>query len=867
LPISNNEFLTALFGNDAPWVHVTGFPYDPSNIPEGKHLIAWMGDYYSRYNLQPNTNQYFTISNFYCDDQDQARRRKVLFRHTPVIVLDDVKEKLSMVEVSKLPSPSWVLETSPGSEQWGYILDTPCTDRAQVENLLDGLVANGLAPDGKDPGMKGVTRYVRLPEGVNNKASKLVDGLPFQCNITVWQPFSRVTIEQLAAPFAVDLNAPRRESRVDGAAAITDHPLINIPEIIHIKEVRSDGRFDITCPWVNNHTDGDDSGSAVFTNADGSIGFKCHHGSCHHHTGRDLLEFIGRVSHDFCIHLKNWQINREFEKISEPDFTIPFVVQPQVAEPDFTMPLITIAAEPDFTIPLVIGQPADGLEMLYDKMMRGHPGSKEIRVIACAILKHVEDLSKIDKIEWHQKVADNMGWGKGELKDIIKDLRKEWYGEKINAANFYDELVFVKSLNQFYQWSSQIFYTPDAFQNSFSHEDVEAKKVALQEGRVKKVDQIDYAPKKPRIFEEDGKTYANTWTEISQSYGSPGDISRWDNHFDAMGWRGHAKHLKQWMAHTLRHPEIKINHMLLMGSCEGTGKDFILYALDRAMGDNCTSVSGEELLGDFNDHLLSTKYLNINEAELGDRREAMAISNKLKSIAASPPHTLRVNQKGIKPIKIRNIVSAAMTTNSLMPIKLNGTSRRIYAMWSDLNPRDEWDNMRPEWSTYWKDRWSWMKDQGGWQHVAYHLMYEVDLSDFNPEEAPPMTDFLRDIKEASKSPMQQTMENFIKKQIGAFRCDLLTASDMSHTLMSGGAFAETDMYVDGKYFTPVKCGMTLKELGSFTQLRAYRLSQPVRLWVIRNREKYEAMDSSKLYHEYERQMTEARGQANLQVVK
>ena len=68
--------------------------------------------------------------------------------------------------------------------------------------------------------MKGVTRYLRLPEGYNSKASKLDNGMPFKCLLTKWQPFNRVTIEQLAQPFAVDLHRVRRESRVDGAAAV-----------------------------------------------------------------------------------------------------------------------------------------------------------------------------------------------------------------------------------------------------------------------------------------------------------------------------------------------------------------------------------------------------------------------------------------------------------------------------------------------------------------------------------------------------------------------------------------------------------------------------------------------------------------------
>lgn len=855
--ISNHEFLSALFGVDAPWVHVTDFPYDPVDIPKDKHLIAWSGDYFSRYNLTPGYNQYFTISNFYCDEQSQARRRKVLFRHTPVIVLDDVREKLSIDEVSKLPRPSWILETSPGSEQWGYVLNTPCTDRSKVENLLDGLVANGLAPDGKDPGMKGVTRYVRLPEGANSKASKLVNGQPYPCQMLLWEPFNRVTIEQLAAPFAVDLDAVRRESRVDGAAAVSDHPLINIPEIIHIKEVRSDGRFDITCPWVKQHTGEDDSGSAVFTNADGSIGFKCHHGACQHHTGRDLLRYIDDRQPGFSATLKNWQILRDFSTITEPNFLAPSPQKTIEPEPNFLLPIASVPAS--------IVTP-DAIQLLCDSLRREHPSSPEARNIASTILKHTDSLQKLDQIQWHNVVCDLMNWGKGDFKEILKDLRKQWYGEKLSNAEFYDDVVYVKELNQFYDWKSRIFFTTDAFQNSFSHEDAEARKIALQDGRVKKVDRMDYAPKQSKIFVENGIIYANTWSDITQSTGYQGDITRWYDHFDVLGWSSYRKHIEQWMAYTLRHPEKKINHMIMLGGPEGIGKDYILYPLTKAMGDNYEVISGEELLEKFHDYLLSTKYLHINEAELGDRNEARAISNRLKPLAAAPPDTFRVNQKGIKAIKIRNIVNASMTTNSTLPFRQHGVSRRFFGCWSDLNVRDEYDNMRKDWLNYWDDRWSWMKGEG-WKHVTWHLMHMVDLSDFNPGEAPPMTDFLRDIKEASKSPAQQTIESFIYKRIGSFKCDILESADMSETLRCGGMFSPNEMYVDGKFFTPTRTGMLMKEMGTYPQITTFHLGERVRLWILRDRSKYEAMDSKTLYKEYARQLSKARGEITLQVVK
>ena len=870
--VTNEQFVSAVFGADAPWCHVTDFFYDPNNIPKDQHLIAWCGNYFSRYDMRENTNQYFTISTFYCDDEQKARRKKSLYRQTHCIVLDDVREKLSLDQVIKLPQPSWILETSPGSEQWGYILDKPCSDRARVENLLDGLVANGLAPDGRDPGMKGVTRYVRLPAGINNKASKLVNGQPHKCTMLLWQPFSCTTLEQLASPFCVNLDAVRREARVDGAAAVSDHPLLNIPEIVQVKEVRSAGRFDIICPWVAEHTGADDSGAAVFTNDDGSIGFKCHHGACQHRTGRHLLQFIELHKTGFNKHLKNWQVLRDLTPVSSLTFMTP--------QPDQQISFMNTAPvdqQISFmnTTPTVPPPPSDqvlrpdGIQLLCDALRRERPSTPEARELAQKILKHVDDLPKIDQKHWHDLVCDLMSWSKADFRDIIKDLREQWYGDKISSATFYDNVMYIKELNQFYDWESGIFFSTEAFQNSYAHEDSEARKIALQDGRVQKVDKLDYAPKQGRIFIHNGCRYGNTWSDKTQSAGVPGDHQRWIMHFDALGWSEHRQHIEQWMAFTLRYPEQKINHMLLLGSGEGCGKDFLLYPLAKAMGDNYDVISGDELLSDYHDYILSTKYLHINEAELGDRREAMAVSNKLKPLSAAPPEQLSVNQKGIKRVKVRNIVNAAMTTNSILPLRLNGVSRRFYAIWSELNTRDEYDNVTPEWLSYWDDRWSWMMGNRefsghtpGWQYVTWYLINQVDLSNFNPHAAPPMTEFLREIKEASKSVIQETLEAFIKKQHGAFKCDLLSVSDMSETLRAGTLFP-ADMLTDPKYFTPRKIGMLLKEMGCFQFVR----HRHGRLWILRNQDKYAGMSSTQLHYEYEDQMKQARTETRLTVIR
>lgn len=856
---NNTEFLNALFGSEAPWVHVTCFTYDPGDIPADRHLRAWKGDFFSRYNMQDNTNQYFTISNFYTDEQGSARRRKALYRQTPVIVLDDVKEKLSMDEVSKLPSPSWILETSPGSEQWGYILNTPCTDRGMVENLLDGLVANGLAPDGKDPGMKGVTRYVRLPDGVNTKKSKMINGEPFKCRITLWEPFNTVTIEDLAKPFHVNLNAPRRESRVDGAADIANHPLVNMPDVIHVKEIRSAGRFDITCPWVEDHTGGEDNGAAVFTNGDHTIGFKCHHGSCQGRTGKDLLDYVEEVSPGFGRQFAEWKVIQSFTEISEPTFLAPVVPQvpaiEQVEEPTF------LAAPSAPSVPV-----ASAFDTIINQLRQFPPTSQEARTLASNMLQSVEELSTIDKIHWHTQVCDVMRWNKSEFKEILKDLRSTWYVQSKAEVNFFDEVVYIGELNQFFDRKKNIFYSAEAYQNAYAHLDSEARKEALQGGRVTKVDKLDYAPKKPPVFEERGVMYGNSWSASNEVMGTPGDVTPWLNHFDTLGWSENKEHLIQWMAYTIRYPEHKINHMVILGSGEGCGKDWLLTPLAVAMEGNSRSIGGEDLLSNFNDYVLGTKYLNINETELGDRKEARAVSAKLKPLAAAPPVKLRVNPKGVKAIDVRNIVNCVMTTNSQLPIQLNGPSRRFYALWSDLNPRDEYDEMMPEWVEYWKQQWEWMNN-GGAEAVIYHLRNVVDLSSFNPQSAPPMTQFLRDIRESSKSPAEQTIEAFIESRVGIFNSDVMTANDISNTLRAGSMVAPALMYCDERVFTPNMVGRIMKGMSNLVQMRGSSANKTShRLWVVRNVNQYMRMGGSELYREYERQLQATRASAGMQVV-
>lgn len=278
---TNEQFLQAVFRQDMNRAHVTVFHEDPNNI-SGR--AAWMGAHWGNLkgNFTQGGNQYYTISTFNNSPDGVARRRKDLFYKTYVVVIDDVgtgpSAKVDPLDPRILP-PSFAIETSRDNCQYGYILSVPEANGSRVVNLLDGMVSAGIA-DGKDPGMKGLTRYVRLPEGTNNKQKYVeVLGHPFQCRALVWEPFKTFSLEELAAPFGIDLDAEVAGRDFIGDVESEGHPAYDaMVGLGMVKSKLGTNNFDVTCPWVEEHTDMDDSGTAVTLYPDGKCGLACHHG-------------------------------------------------------------------------------------------------------------------------------------------------------------------------------------------------------------------------------------------------------------------------------------------------------------------------------------------------------------------------------------------------------------------------------------------------------------------------------------------------------------------------------------------------------------------------------------------------------------
>lgn len=298
--VGNDAFLQALFAGlsiDVAPV-VTSFKGSPATASKGAwYCQRWLP---GKSALPADANNYFSLATFRPDDAGEYRRRKSHFAALHVVMLDDIGGKVPMERIT-LP-PTWLLETSPGNHQAGYLLNEPLSDGAAADKLMNAIVAAELC----DPGANGPrARLARLPMAVNGKHTP-----PFACRMVEWAPERRYSVAELVSGLQLEAvlagRAKAKGTRTssarpdDGDPVLIPRPdenavLVALRERGLYKVPLGDGKHDMTCPWVHEHTDAVDGGTAYFEPDDSWPigGFKCLHGHCAERHIRDLLVYLG----------------------------------------------------------------------------------------------------------------------------------------------------------------------------------------------------------------------------------------------------------------------------------------------------------------------------------------------------------------------------------------------------------------------------------------------------------------------------------------------------------------------------------------------------------------------------------------------
>lgn len=366
------------------------------------------------------------------------------------------------------------------------------------------------------------------------------------------------------------------------------------------------------------------------------------------------------------------------------------------------------------------------------------------------------DLKTEEKIKDFVEARTKIPAAKAEPAHGTDELRpgKDWPAGTITREDFFA----IMPLNAYVYIPTLEFWSATVIDKRIG------KKTSTWICKNKPVEQVTWSPGHPRIITDlvasDGYFVPHPENRIFNLYRPPnhkaGDASQ------AQKWLDHVmlvypddwQHIVFWFAHRVQHPNVKINHALVLGGAMGNGKDTMIEPVRQAIGlGNFKETYPQKMLrSEFNGYVKAV-ILRINEARDLGEFDRFKLYDHVKTMFATPPFTTPCNEKYLKEIEIANVVSVIITTNHKADgIYLPPDDRRHYVAWTQMTQNDFTIE-------YWDNLWKWY-ETGGYDHVATYLQ-TLDISGFKPKATPPKTRAFWEITDASRAPEDSEISDVI----------------------------------------------------------------------------------------------------------
>jgi putative DNA primase/helicase len=206
----------------------------------------------------------------------------------------------------------------------------------------------------------------------------------------------------------------------------------------------------------------------------------------------------------------------------------------------------------------------------------------------------------------------------------------------------------------------------------------------------------------------------------------------------------------RWLAYPLRHRGAKMETSIIMHGDEGSGKNFFFEKVIKAIyGDYGYVIGNAQLESQFNDWA-SMKLFMVAD-EVVTRSELRHMKGKLKYLVSGD--TIIVNPKGLPEHSEANHINFVFLSNELQPLALDKTDRRYLVLWTPpALPREFYVGVADE------------IRNGGIEAFYHHLMYEVDMGDFDQHTKPLYNEAKDNLIEKSLTPA----ERFYREWSGGF---------------------------------------------------------------------------------------------------
>ena len=355
--------------------------------------------------------------------------------------------------------------------------------------------------------------------------------------------------------------------------------------------------------------------------------------------------------------------------------------------------------------------------------------------------------------------------------EIVAETERKELG-RIEKSEWYERFAYIQNDESYFDMQDRREVSRGTFNALFRHiscksihsgRKIEAS-VCFDENRqtkgAKALVGITYAAGESVLVARDGDIYGNRWRDARPATAA-GDITPWLRHCETLvPEQSEREHLYNVMAYKLQHPEVKVNHAVLHGGDQGSGKDTMwapfIWAVCGPHLKNRGLLDNDTMSSQFG-YALESEILILNELKEPDAKERRALANKLKPVIAAPPEMLSVNRKGLHPYDMVNRVFVLAFSNDPMPITLDSQDRRWFCIWSHA-PRMTPDAAAAMWAWY---KTSGFAAVGAWLHAR-------DVSAFNPGAAPAATEFKLNLIEHGLSIAESFLVEAMRLKVGEF---------------------------------------------------------------------------------------------------
>lgn len=256
-----------------------------------------------------------------------------------------------------------------------------------------------------------------------------------------------------------------------------------------------------------------------------------------------------------------------------------------------------------------------------------------------------------------------------------------------------------------------------------------------------KAHSVCFRPEAPQgaVVEEEDRRLVNVYVPPNVVM-EPGDVTLFTNHLAALlPNKRDQEIILAYMAAAVQYPGVKFVWTPLLQGCEGNGKSLFIRVLSYAVGHRYTHLpNAADLAGNgstFNAWMQFKLFIGVEEIRVAHKKEAQ---DALKRLITED--RIEIQGKGADQVMGDNRANFFMNSNFKDAVFKHRGDRR-YSVFYTAQQEPE-DLMAAGWLTrdfqltdYFPRLYKWLKEEGGYSHVAHFLKHYPIPEELNPATA------------------------------------------------------------------------------------------------------------------------------------